>query len=163
MNILAAYVYTLANQSVLARIYAEDPDFPEEPTGARFREVEASLITAIENRSATPPAFRQRWQDAWKARRAKLTLLPTRIVIDQTSHPDYTIVDIFAHDRVGLLYTIAKTLFDLDVIVHFAKISTFLDQVVSAFYVTDSQRKKLSDSRRLADVHATLLQQIEAE
>ncbi len=163
MNILAASVYTLANQSVLARIYAEDPDHPGEPPAPRFREVEQSLIEAIEAPTPQPPAFRARWQDVWRERRKQLEVLPTRVVIDPWTRPDVTIIDIFAHDRVGLLYTIARTLFDLDLLVHFAKISTNLDQVVSVFYVTDSSRRKIVDDARWDQIRSVLLQRIEQE
>ena len=53
--------------------------------------------------------------------------------------PATRIVDIFTHDRTGLLYTITRTLFELGLSVWRAKIGTYLDQVVDVFYVTDQR------------------------
>jgi [protein-PII] uridylyltransferase len=65
-------------------------------------------------------------------------------------------------DRMGLLYTITRQLFDLGLSVHRAKIGTHLDQVVDVFYVTDFQSHKIWDEKRLDEIRTTLLAKIEA-
>jgi [protein-PII] uridylyltransferase len=55
-------------------------------------------------------------------------LLGTQVEIDNTTSDQATIVEVFADDRPGLLYTIARTLFELDLSIRHAKISTSLDQ-----------------------------------
>ena len=55
----------------------------------------------------------------------------------------YTIFDVFAADRMGLLYTIARSLFQSGLSVAVAKIGTYLDQVVDVFYVTDQAGQKV--------------------
>ena len=44
---------------------------------------------------------------------AALTPLPTQVRIDNSNSERFTIVDIFAADRMGLLYSITRTLFEL--------------------------------------------------
>lgn len=163
INILSACIYTLANQAVLARIYVNDADFPGEPPATRFEEMSTALMDAIQATQQQPPTLRARWQDAWRKKRAELDLLPTRVLIDQSSRRDVTILDIFTHDRLGLLYTIARTLFDLQLLVHFAKITTHLDQVLSVFYVTDAQRNKILDEARWEEIRKTIIERIEAD
>ena len=46
---------------------------------------------------------------------------------------------------MGLLYTITRTLFELELSVSVAKIGTYLDQVVDVFYVTDQDGRKITD------------------
>ena len=68
--------------------------------------------------------------------------------------------DVFAHDRIGLLYTISRTLFDLGVSVRIAKIGTYLDQVVDVFYVTDQQGERIDDEDFMIRIRNRLLEAI---
>ena len=87
--------------------------------------------------------------------------LPTKVQADNNTSDQYTIFELFAHDRLGLLYTVARTLYNLELIVHRAKIGAHLDQVVDAFYVTDRQGRKLANGRELAAVRQQLRQKVE--
>ena len=51
----------------------------------------------------------------------------------------------FAHDRRGLLYVVARALHELNLSVDLAKISTHYDQVVDVFYVQDAEGRKILD------------------
>jgi [protein-PII] uridylyltransferase len=70
-------------------------------------------------------------------------------------------VDVFTHDQAGLLYEITRTLYNLDTSVCYAKIGTYLDQVVDVFYLTDLYSGKILDERRLAKIEDELVQAIE--
>ena len=70
-------------------------------------------------------------------------------------------MQIFAPDRPGLLYTVARKLHDLDLSVLAAKIGTHIDQVVDVFYVVDSGGQKIRDKNRLESVREELLAEIE--
>ena len=63
--------------------------------------------------------------------------LAPQAAIDNGTSDRYTIVEIFADDRQGLLYEITHALFEMGLSIASAKISTRLDQVVDAFYVTE--------------------------
>jgi [protein-PII] uridylyltransferase len=82
--------------------------------------------------------------------------------VDNTTSDRYTIIDVFTHDRLGLLYTISRQLFELGLSVWLAKIGTHLDQVVDVFYVTDMAGAKLCDAGRLEEIRHRLLETIEA-
>jgi [protein-PII] uridylyltransferase len=66
------------------------------------------------------------------------------------------VIDVFAHDRPGLLYMLTRRIFELQLSVVLAKIATHLDQVVDVFYVTDRQGGKLSDPNRLKEIQTVL-------
>jgi len=87
---------------------------------------------------------------------------PTRIMVDNESSDFSTVIDVYTHDRSGLLYDITKTIRDLGLSIEYAKISTKVDQVVDAFYVVDMQRKKIVDPERIEDINEALLESIEA-
>jgi [protein-PII] uridylyltransferase len=74
--------------------------------------------------------------------------LPSRaatvVVNDESDF--YTIVDITANDRLGLLHVLTRTIADHGCEIYISKAATVLDQVTDTFYLKDAQGKKLSDS-----------------
>lgn len=87
--------------------------------------------------------------------------LPSRVVIDQESSDRCTVLDIFADDRPGLLYALSRILFQSQISVVLAKISTHLDQVVDVFYITDRAGKKIVDPDLLKRVRRELLLEVD--
>ncbi|MFH1266851.1 MAG: ACT domain-containing protein, partial [Planctomycetota bacterium] len=85
-----------------------------------------------------------------------------RVEADNGTSADYTILDVFAADRPGLLYAVARTLFESGLSVGRAKIGTFVDQVVDVFYVTDEAGRKVEDEARLEEIRHRLLDVIKA-
>ena len=57
---------------------------------------------------------------------------------------DYTVLDVLTGDRVGVLFTITNTLHRLGLVIHLAKITTQVHQVL---------RRVLRDRRRRAEDH----------
>jgi [protein-PII] uridylyltransferase len=160
LQILAAEIHTLADGLVFDRFYAIDPDYNGPPTAERISEVTIALKASLCD-DPKPPTFRRIWK-AGERRQPALPQLPTQVRIDNHTSDRYTILDIFAADRTGLLYTITRSLFEKGLSVGVAKIGTYLDQVVDVFYVTDQQGQKLVDEARLNTIREQLLEEIEA-
>ncbi|NUM72240.1 MAG: HD domain-containing protein [Ignavibacteriaceae bacterium] len=55
----------------------------------------------------------------------------------------FTIIDVYSHDRLGLLYTITHKLTELGLSVYFAKILTNGNEIVDSFYVLDTEKNKI--------------------
>jgi [protein-PII] uridylyltransferase len=70
----------------------------------------------------------------------------TVVNIDNDASDDFTIVEIFTEDRMGVLFTITHGLHRLGLLIHVAKISTNVDQVADVFYVTDQDGTKVADA-----------------
>ena len=85
---------------------------------------------------------------------------PTRVEADNESSDIATVIDVYTHDRAGLLYDITKTIKELELSVEYAKISTKVDQVVDAFYVTDSKGKKITNPDRLDEIKGAIYESI---
>ncbi|GIW47455.1 MAG: bifunctional uridylyltransferase/uridylyl-removing enzyme [Deltaproteobacteria bacterium] len=86
---------------------------------------------------------------------------PTRIEVDNDSSDTYTVIDIYTHDRVGLLYDITKTLTRLGLSIDYAKISTKVDQVADVFYVREIGKGKIVDSEKIEELKMALFSAIE--
>ena len=79
----------------------------------------------------------------------------TVINIDNEASDDFTIVEIFTDDRIGVLFTITYSLHQLGLSIHVAKISTNVDQVADVFYVTDQIRRQIADAEESRNVQRT--------
>lgn len=160
-QILSAEINTLAKGLVLDRFYVKDLDTNGTPTPTRMREVSDLLISALQDSQSTRPVFRKVWQPKASSHSAEIQHLPTRITFDNRTVDAHTIVSVFAYDQLGLLYTIARALFELGLSVSTAKIGTHLDQVVDVFYVTNRDGKKIEGPEQLSQIRERLLQEIE--
>ncbi|HXC51993.1 MAG TPA: [protein-PII] uridylyltransferase [Candidatus Limnocylindrales bacterium] len=118
--------------ATLERIFAGEVD-----ASSIVREVLLSRTRRIGDRSA--------------ARRSA-----TRVEIDNRLSREFTVIDVYASDRPGLLFLVADAIFRLGLDIHLAKISTHLTAVLDVFYVTDSNRSKIEDSVRLDEIRAAI-------
>ena len=81
----------------------------------------------------------------------------SRVAVDNQGSDFYTILEVYTPDRLGLLYTITKALFEAEMNIHFAKISTKVDQVVDVFYLTDIEGQKIWDEERIEEIKKAIL------
>jgi [protein-PII] uridylyltransferase len=58
---------------------------------------------------------------------------------------------------VGLLYTISRTLFELQIRIYVAKITTKVDQVADVFYLKTRKGEKVTDPEQIEEVRNALL------
>ena len=103
------------------------------------------------------PAHRKKWDSHNPREGDSVNVLPTKVVFDNETVERYTILSFFAYDEVGLLYRIAATLAKMNVVLHFAKIDTHLDQVADVFYVSEPDGSKFTNSERRAEIRNELL------
>jgi [protein-PII] uridylyltransferase len=155
LQILSADINTLADGLVLDRFRVQDPDFSDKPSAERLEEIDRRLVESLTH--GGPPTFRRVWQSSMRRASDVLQVLPTRVRLDNSTSERFTIVDVFASDRMGLLYTISRTLFELELSVSLAKIGTYLDQVVDVFYVTDARGNKIENEEHLEYIRTRLL------
>ncbi len=80
-----------------------------------------------------------------------------KVVVDNDSSDFYTIVEIHAEDRPGLLFDITRTFCDMGVGIYRAKIGTSADQVVDVFYVLDRVGQKLIEKDFISELKNALL------
>ena len=153
LQILAADIDTLDDGIVIDHFSVFDPDFAGEPTAERLAEIAAAIRAALKADQA--PTFQRCW-NPFAPQTNPAALFPVRVLFDNESSEHATIVEVFAHDSVGLLYGLAKALFEAGLSVRAAKIGTYLDQVVDAFHVTDARGRKVTDPAQLAAARAAL-------
>jgi [protein-PII] uridylyltransferase len=87
--------------------------------------------------------------------------VPTEVTVDNRTSEQFTVIDVFTQDRVGLLFAITHTLFRLGLRIHLARISTNADQALDVFYVSDGAGGKIEDLDRMRELRAALLEKVE--
>jgi [protein-PII] uridylyltransferase len=74
---------------------------------------------------------------------------PSQISIDNEADPHFTLVEVQAPDRIGLLHDLLRSLSRNDIDIGLARISTESGAAIDTFYVTDRHtRGKLSSEQR---------------
>ncbi|MDR3570540.1 MAG: hypothetical protein P4L43_21150 [Syntrophobacteraceae bacterium] len=81
---------------------------------------------------------------------------PSKIVVDNESSAMYTILEVYTADRIGLLYTITRTLHELQIPISVAKITTKSDQAADAFYMLNEKRGKVTDPEQIEEIKKAL-------
>jgi [protein-PII] uridylyltransferase len=151
LNILNARIFTASDGRVLDVFRISHQGRSEivmaEPKWAKFRltldgVLEGKIDVADLVGSSKPPLFLHK----------RAPKVATVISIDNEVSDDFTIIEIFTEDRLGVLFTITYNLHRLGLSIHVAKISTNVDQVADVFYVTDQNGGKVIDTGRLEAV-----------
>ena len=76
---------------------------------------------------------------------------PTRVTVENKTHPAYTLVQIQTPDRLGLLYELLSAFGEENVSIALSRISTEKGAAIDTFYVADrTTRGKITDSARIA-------------
>jgi [protein-PII] uridylyltransferase len=87
--------------------------------------------------------------------------VPTEVTVDNRTSEQFTVIDVFTQDRVGLLFAITHTLYRLGLLIHLARISTNADQALDVFYVSDREGGKIEGLDRMRELRAALLEKVE--
>ena len=85
----------------------------------------------------------------------------THAAVEFENHPRYTIIDVFAPDRLGFLYKITEAISRLGLDISFAKIATRADGIVDSFYVRDTNGAKIASEGQMDAVRSALLETIQ--
>lgn len=161
INILGAQIYThndgLAFDILQVRGHQGRPIVAQE----KWQQVCTALEAVIEGRMLVEDLVHER-QQAKALPTPPRPRMPSRIEIDNEVSKDYSVLDIYTHDKVGLLYTISKTLRDMDLYIGVSKISTKVDQAADTFYVRDIFGQKITGPERIAELRQQLLNAIDS-
>jgi [protein-PII] uridylyltransferase len=80
-----------------------------------------------------------------------------KVIIDPKASDQYTVIEVFAENRTGLLYDITRTMSDFGINTFRAKIGTKGDQAVDVFYVLDHKGSKIEDKAFQDEIKYALL------
>ena len=137
LNILSADVYVRDDNLALDVFRVCDAKFGPVTGEADIARVEATLRLALESeRFDFAPLLRSLPRKA--GRDTPEIEFPTRISIENKSHPTSTLIQVETPDRLGLLYDLVACLGRNNVYITLSRISTDKGAAIDTFYVTDA-------------------------
>ena len=149
LNILSADVFPRGDNVVLSIFRVCDTKARPVTHRRDFELVEQTLRRALEDESFDFLPLIE------KAKRQSRRLapgieFPTRIAIDNKTHPTYTLIEIQAPDRIGLLYDVLSCLDRENILIPLSRINTQAGAAIDTLYVVDgSTHGKITDSNRI--------------
>lgn len=159
IRIVNAQIVTRPDDVVLDVFDGTDLDFTGEPPAGRREEIAELIRSVLLGRQPVERLIALR-SNSLPRRGQNPVAEPPEVAIDNDTSERFTIVEVFAHDRLGLLYAITRAMFEMNLSIHSAKISTHYDQIVDVFYVTSQDGARITDAARLEEIRRNILESI---
>jgi [protein-PII] uridylyltransferase len=156
LNILSADVFPRGDSVMLSVFRVCDTKGRPVTHQRDFSLVEQTLRRALEDENFhfLPLIERARRQGLGLATGIEF---PTRIAIDNKTHPLYALIEIQAPDRIGLLYDVLSCLDRENLLVTLSRINTQAGAAIDTLYVVDrSTRGKITDIHRIRAIQQRL-------
>jgi [protein-PII] uridylyltransferase len=161
VNILSSNVYTTRTGLALEVYRVATPSGDEADRERTWALFEESLKQVLAGSTRVEELVKRRRRPVGMT--ATPSRLPPSVAISNDESDFYTIVDVAANDRLGLLYDLTRTLADHGLEIYISKATTVLDQVADTFYVKDAGGRKLSDPERIESLRRALLAAVQLE
>lgn len=162
INILGAQIHTSTNGKALDILQVNSPQGYVIDDESRWKRVDEDMRRVLERKISVAALVAKRQRPSSLGEKPK-PRLPARVEIDNEVSADYTVIDIYTNDKIGLLYSITSTLTALGLYIGVSKISTKVDQVADVFYVKDIFGQKIRSEEKLSEIKSRLLQAIEGD
>ena len=146
-NIIDARVHTTSDGMALDNFLLQGPAGEPFAEPAQLERLEESVREALVDRNKLTERLEAR--PLSHARADAFTIAPHAMIDDQASNR-FSVVEVTARDRPALLNALAYTLFEKQVTVHSAHITTYGERAVDTFYVTDLLGGKIEAKDRRA-------------
>jgi len=155
-NILGADAFTRSDSLVLDTFRVCTREFEAVTDLEAMELAEKVLRSALETEvfNFTPRLNRSIGKRGFKL--SESLDFPTRIAIDNSTNPVYTVVDIQTPDRLGLLHSLLKAFGDEGLEIALSRVATEKGAAIDSFYITDELGQKVRDSERLGQLQQAL-------
>src|SRR6266568_4020542 len=157
INILSADVFPRGDNVVLSVFRVCNTKAHAVTDPREFALVEQTLRRALKDENFDFLPLIERAKRQSRLRLAPGIEFPTHIAMDNKTHPMYTLIEIQAPDRLGLLYDIPASLDRESVSIALSRINTQDGAAMDTLYVVDrSTHTKVTDSHRITAIQQHL-------
>ena len=156
LNIIEAQIHTWENGIALDTFWVEDSTKEME---RRLRQFEKDLGEILGGKVLLKDLLLI-GKESNSIQKKVIPKVPSEIKVNNQDSDFYTIVEVTAEDRLGILYDIAQALTDHGCDIHFARISTLGNRVVDVFYVQDTWGEKIEEKQKAEHLKETLIHQL---
>ncbi len=162
INILSAGIYTWQNGTAvdIFKVNAPPDPFRSEEIWEKVRE---DFREILQGRLSLEDRIKEKSAPSILSTANSKPSFPPKVTVDNRSSDFFTVVEVFADDRTGLLYRITKALFELELDIRIAKIATKGDQAADIFYVRDLLGRKVEEENAIEQIVKTLESQLQGK
>ncbi len=153
-NIIGAQIFTTNEGMALDTILLQREFKDEADESRRAKRVADTIAKALKGQIRLKDALSQARKPEF--RMAAFEVAP-RVIVDNTSSNKQTVIEINGRDRVGLLHDLTEALFELNLNIASAHVTTFGEKAIDVFYVTDLTGAKIESESRAKKIEDTLL------
>ena len=159
-NIVDAHIFTTTDGFALDSIFISR-ELPEDSDEIRrARRIAETVEKTLRGEIRLGEAIQDRRR---RETRNKTFKVEPEVEIDNTLSGLYTVLQVSALDRLGLLYDVTTELSRLNLNIASAHVVTFGEKAVDSFYVTDLTGAKLTSPQRQAAVKRHLLSVLQGD
>lgn len=155
VSVLDAAVFTRADGVAIDSFYVIDGKTEGPLTSTKWAVVKDILGKVLRGERKVERLIRRVERSPVAARKA-MSSLRRGVSFDNAASMRYTIIDVEAPDRIGLLYDIASALYHLELDISVARITTDERRARDAFYVSDLEGGKIVDPLRLEEIRTRI-------
>ena len=138
-NITSAIVVTLSDGRAIYIVEITDSQFRPIADKRKLQELCRAVKEALEGKLDVEAELRKR--HVRLSRRESVLKVEPKVSLNNLVSEQFSVIEVKAQDRMGLLYDISKMLGELGLNIHMAKITTEGNRAVDAFYVTKNGQK----------------------
>ncbi|MFW2439741.1 MAG: [protein-PII] uridylyltransferase [Arenicellales bacterium] len=88
--------------------------------------------------------------------------IATQVNFPEIRQSQYTVIEVIAQDRPGLLYQIAEVFEKCDIKLHNAKVATFGARIEDIFFVSDLSNKPITDSAVQKSIRQNIIDRLDS-
>jgi [protein-PII] uridylyltransferase len=158
LNILSAQAFTTEDGAAID-VFVVETAFEGEADEERWRRFRRDLRRALEGRISMEYRVREKRRHYPPQQHH----VPVEVKLLDGASDFYTVVEVSAGDRIGLLFDLARTFHELELDVHLAKVATYGSRVVDAFYVRDLFGRKVSDPEHARKIERAIVARLSDE
>jgi [protein-PII] uridylyltransferase len=162
INIWSAQIFSTNDGYAIDHFLVTDPDKRPLPDDVRLDRLRLDLIKVIQEKMTIEELI-ERHKTRQTRRAAPRVVYPVSVIFDNASSKSYTVIEVRATDRQGLLYRIAHALTGCRLDIHRAIISTVAYGVVDVFYATDMEYNKIHSESDQEKIRRALIEAIDAD
>ncbi|HZQ34727.1 MAG TPA: hypothetical protein VFD32_02260, partial [Dehalococcoidia bacterium] len=151
LSVLGARFFTRADGVALQSLHVVDA-LGNVVAPERWTRVERDLQAALDGRLSLAPRLEEKARAYRRVRRGR----EPDVQVVATDSREFSVVEVHAEDRIGLLYSLTSSLFELGVDIHLAKIDTQGHDAVDVFYLREADDQPLRGAERIEAVRAAL-------
>lgn len=155
-NILDAHIFTRNDGIIIDKFRVTDFLQHKRLTESQCTKIRQELVDVVAGTTDIEHLL-DRHRMKWK-RLAKPVNPNARLGVEFEDHPVYSIIDVFAPDRLGFLYKITESISRLELDIASAKIATRADGIVDSFYVRERNGRSIETPDARDAIRSALLQ-----